>query len=64
MTTLQPTYEPALTFDFRPTLQANRLKGLLQMMADYRLPYIAAIIAGVLLLVALVLRLKSKTQLI
>jgi ATP-binding cassette subfamily B protein len=45
MTTLQPTYEPALTFDFRPTLQANRLKGLLQMMADYRLPYIAAIIA-------------------
>ncbi len=45
MTTLQPTYEPALTFDFRTTLQANRLKGLLQMMADYRLPYIAAIIA-------------------
>ncbi len=45
MTTLQPAYEPALTFDFRPTLQANRLKGLWQMMADYRLPYIAAIIA-------------------
>jgi ATP-binding cassette subfamily B protein len=42
MTTLQPYYEPALTFDFRHTLQANRLKGLWQMMADYRLPYIAA----------------------
>ena len=45
MTTLQPAYEPALTFDFRPTLQANRLKGLWQMMSDYRLSYIAATIA-------------------
>jgi ATP-binding cassette, subfamily B, bacterial len=42
MTTLQPTYEPALTFDFRSTLQTNRLKGLWQMMSDYRLSYIAA----------------------
>jgi ATP-binding cassette, subfamily B, bacterial len=38
MTTLEPT----LTFDFRKTLQENRLKGLWQMMADYRLPYLAA----------------------
>jgi ATP-binding cassette subfamily B protein len=45
MTTLQPTYEPALTFDFRRTLQANRLKGLWQMMSDYRLSYVAATIA-------------------
>ena len=45
MTTLQPVHEPALTFDFRPTLQDNRLKGLWQMMSDYRLSYIAATIA-------------------
>jgi len=45
MTTLQSAHEPALTFDFRPTLQANRLKGLWQMMSDYRLSYIAATIA-------------------
>jgi len=45
MTTLQPAHEPALTFDFRPTLQANRLKGLWLMMSDYRLSYIAATIA-------------------
>ncbi|MGC8856277.1 MAG: ABC transporter ATP-binding protein [Anaerolineae bacterium] len=37
------THEPsALTFDFRPTLQKNRLKGLWRMMADYRLAYLAA----------------------
>jgi ATP-binding cassette subfamily B protein len=42
MTTLQSTHEPALTFDFRPTLQTNRLKGLWQMMSDYRLSYVAA----------------------
>ena len=41
MTTLEPT----LTFDFRKTLQENRLKGLWQMMADYRLPYLAATLA-------------------
>ncbi|MCA1900249.1 MAG: ABC transporter ATP-binding protein/permease [Chloroflexi bacterium] len=45
MATLHPPYEPALTFDFRRTLQANRLKGLWQMMSDYRLPYIAATIS-------------------
>jgi ATP-binding cassette subfamily B protein len=45
MTALQPYYEPALTFDFRHTLQANRLKGLWQMMSDYRLSYIAAAVA-------------------
>jgi anti-sigma-K factor RskA len=49
MTTLQPTlqsaHEPALTFDFRTTLNANRLKGLWQMMSDYRLSYIVAAIA-------------------
>jgi len=45
MTTLNPAHEPALTFDFRPTLQANRLKGLWLMMSDYRLSYIAAAIA-------------------
>ena len=38
MTTLEPT----LTFDFRKTLQENRLKGLWQMMQDYRLPYLGA----------------------
>ena len=42
MTTLQTVHEPALTFDFRRTLQENRLKGLWQMMSDYRLSYIAA----------------------
>jgi len=42
MTTVQPTYEPALTFDFRKTVEENRLKGLWKMMVDYRLPYIGA----------------------
>ena len=42
MTTIQPTYEPAITFDFRKTVEKNRLKGLWVMMADYRLPYIGA----------------------
>jgi ATP-binding cassette subfamily B protein len=45
MTNLQPAHEPALTFDFRPTLQANRLRGLWLMMSDYRLSYIAAAVA-------------------
>lgn len=45
MTTLQSAHEPALTFDFRNTLNANRLKGLWQMMSDYRLSYVAATIA-------------------
>ncbi|HJS18006.1 MAG TPA: ABC transporter ATP-binding protein [Anaerolineales bacterium] len=38
MTTLEPT----LTFDFRKTLQKNRLKGLWLMMEDYRLHYLGA----------------------
>ena len=42
MTTVQPTYEPALTFDFRKSLEENRLKGLWKMMVDYRLPYLGA----------------------
>ena len=42
MTTVQPTYEPALTFDFRKAVDENRLKGVWKMMVDYRLPYIGA----------------------
>jgi ATP-binding cassette subfamily B protein len=42
MTTVQPTYEPAITFDFRTSLEENRLKGIWKMMVDYRLPYIGA----------------------
>ena len=42
MTTVQPTYEPAITYDFRNTLEENRLKGIWKMMVDYRLPYIGA----------------------
>jgi ATP-binding cassette subfamily B protein len=45
VTTLQPTIEPTITFDFRNALDVNRLKGLWKMMRDYRLPYIAATIA-------------------
>lgn len=45
MTTLQPTYEPAITYDFRDSLDENRLKGLWKMMKDYRLPYIMATVA-------------------
>jgi len=42
MTTAYPTYEPAITFDFRHSLDENRLKGIWKMMVDYRLPYIGA----------------------
>jgi len=42
MTTVQPTYEPALTFDFRKSIEENRLKGLWKMMVDYRVPYLGA----------------------
>jgi ATP-binding cassette, subfamily B, bacterial len=42
MATLQPTFEPAITFDFRHALEENRLKGLWKMMVDYRMPYIGA----------------------
>jgi ATP-binding cassette, subfamily B, bacterial len=34
--------EPALTFDFRKAIDANRLKGIWRMMVDYRLPYLGA----------------------
>ena len=42
MTSVQPTYEPTLTFDFRKAIDENRLKGVWKMMVDYRLPYIGA----------------------
>lgn len=42
MSTVQPTYEPTLTFDFRKSLEENRLKGIWKMMVDYRLPYLGA----------------------
>lgn len=45
MTTIQPTREPTITFDFRRALDENRLKGLWKMMVDYRLPYIGATLA-------------------
>ena len=42
MSTVEPTYEPAITFDFRQAVEENRLKGLWKMMVDYRVPYIGA----------------------
>jgi ATP-binding cassette subfamily B protein len=36
------TLEPAITFDFRKAVDANRLKGIWKMMVDYRLPYLGA----------------------
>lgn len=42
MTTVQPPYEPTLTFDFRKAIDENRLKGIWRMMVDYRVPYIGA----------------------
>jgi ATP-binding cassette subfamily B protein len=45
MTTIEPTVEPTLTFDFRKTQNKNRLKGLWLMMEDYRLPYAGATLA-------------------
>ena len=42
MTTVQPSYEPTLTFDFRKAINENRLKGIWRMMVDYRVPYIGA----------------------
>src|SRR5258706_2099157 len=41
-TAIQPNYEPALTFDFRNSLEENRIKGIWKMMVDYRAPYIGA----------------------
>ncbi|MFN8412599.1 MAG: ABC transporter ATP-binding protein [Anaerolineales bacterium] len=45
MTALQPSIEPAITYDFRNSLDENRLKGLWKMMRDYRFSYIIATIA-------------------
>ncbi|MBM3125105.1 MAG: ABC transporter ATP-binding protein [Chloroflexi bacterium] len=45
MTTLQTIYEPSITFDFRHSLDANRLKGLWKMMVDYRVPYVVATVS-------------------
>lgn len=45
MPTLQQTREPSITFDFRNSLDANRLKGLWKMMKDYRLSYMTATVA-------------------
>ena len=45
MTTIQQLYEPSITFDFRNSLDSNRLKGLWKMMKDYRLSYIVATVA-------------------
>lgn len=36
------TIEPTITFDFRKAIEENRLKGIWQMMVDYRIPYIGA----------------------
>ena len=45
MTTVQPTYEPAITHDFRASVDENRLKGIWKMMVDYRLAYVGATLA-------------------
>jgi len=45
MSTLQSNFEPSITFDFRRSLDANRLKGFWKMMVDYRLPYLVATIS-------------------
>ena len=36
------TFEPTLTFDFRKAIDKNHLRGIWQMMVDYRLPYVGA----------------------
>src|SRR5574339_200369 len=36
------TIEPAITFDFRDTIDKNHLRGMWKMMVDYRLPYAGA----------------------
>ncbi|HEX9389025.1 MAG TPA: ABC transporter ATP-binding protein [Anaerolineales bacterium] len=36
------TIEPAITFDFRNTIDKNHLRGLWKMMVNYRLPYAGA----------------------
>jgi len=39
------TIEPAITFDFRNTIDKNHLRGLWKMMVDYRLPYAGATVS-------------------
>src|SRR5512139_1465200 len=45
MTTIEPTLEPTLTFDFRKTQSKNRLKGLWLMMEGFRFTYLGATMA-------------------
>jgi ATP-binding cassette subfamily B protein len=45
MTTIEPTLEPTLTFDFRKTQSKNRIKGLWLMMEGFRLTYLGATMA-------------------
>ncbi len=45
MTTIEPTLEPTLTFDFRKTQSKNRIRGLWLMMEGFRLPYLGATMA-------------------
>ena len=45
MTTIEPTLEPTLTFDFRKTQSKNRIKGLWLMMDGFRFTYLGATMA-------------------
>ena len=45
MSTVEPTFEPTLTFDFRKTQSKNRIKGLWLMMEDFRITYLGATLA-------------------
>jgi ATP-binding cassette, subfamily B, bacterial len=45
MTTIEPTLEPTLTFDFRKTQSKNRIKGLWLMMEGFRFTYLGATLA-------------------
>src|SRR5512138_2687020 len=39
------TIEPALTFDFRKTIDKKHFRGMWKMMENYRLPYAAATVS-------------------
>jgi ATP-binding cassette, subfamily B, bacterial len=45
MTTIDPTLEPTLTFDFRKTQSKNRIRGLWLMMEGFRFTYLGATMA-------------------
>jgi ATP-binding cassette, subfamily B, bacterial len=45
MTTIEPTLEPTLTFDFRKTQSKNRIRGLWLMMEGFRFTYLGATLA-------------------